>query len=84
MEEDYDVTFELICLSLNIKKEVCGVLNNFLSFLKNFDETKAHNMLALMLNPRFKSLQLLSFFVGHDQGVASVGQNDTLSLYPMS
>jgi hypothetical protein len=27
-------------------------------------------MLALMLNPRFKSFHLVSFFIVHDQGVA--------------
>ncbi len=50
MEEDFSVALELICLASNIRKEVCGVLDNFLSFLKKFDEWKAHNMLVLMLN----------------------------------
>jgi hypothetical protein len=26
----------------------------------------------------------MSFFIGHDQQVAVVGQNDAMSLYPMS
>jgi hypothetical protein len=38
MEEDSSVALELICLASNIRKEVCGVLNNFLSFLKKFCE----------------------------------------------
>jgi hypothetical protein len=38
MEEDFSVALELICLASNIRKEVCGVLDNFLSFLKKFDE----------------------------------------------
>jgi hypothetical protein len=38
MEEDFGVALELICLTSNIRKEVCGVLDNFLSFLKKFDE----------------------------------------------
>ncbi len=84
MEEDSNVTLELISLSFNIKKEVCGVLNSFFSFLKKIDEKKAHNMLTLMLGPRFKSLWLVSFFIGYDQGVAIVGQDDTMSLHPMS
>jgi hypothetical protein len=37
-----------------------------------------------MLGPRFKSLWLVSFFIGHDQGVAIGGQDDTMSLHPMS
>jgi hypothetical protein len=40
MEEDFGVTLELICLASNIRKEVCGVLDIFLSFLKKFDEKK--------------------------------------------
>ncbi len=84
MEEDFDVAFELIYLALNIRKEVCGIFNSFLSFLKKFDERKTHNMLVLMLDPRFKSFQLVSSFIGHDQGITIVGQDDTMSLYPMS
>jgi hypothetical protein len=40
-------------------------------------------MLALMLDPRFKSLQLVSSFIGRDQGVAIIKQYDTMSLYLM-
>jgi hypothetical protein len=40
MEEDFGVILELICLASNIRKEVCGVLDIFLSFLKKFDEKK--------------------------------------------
>jgi hypothetical protein len=53
MEKFFSVALELICLASNIRKDVCGVLNSFLSFLKKFDERKSYNMLALMLNPRF-------------------------------
>ncbi len=40
-------------------------------------------MLVLMLNERFKSLCLVFFFIGYDQGVVIVEQYDTMSLYPM-
>jgi hypothetical protein len=53
MEEDSNVAFELICLASNIRKEVCGVINSFLSFLKKFNERKIHYMFALMLDTRF-------------------------------
>jgi len=79
MEEDFSVAFELICLAFNIRKEVCGVLNSFLSFLKKFDK-RTPNMLALMLDTRLKSLRLVSSFIGRDQGVAIVEQYDTMSL----
>jgi len=79
MEEDFSVGLELICLAFNIRKEVCGVLNCFLSFLKKFDK-RTPNMLALMLDTRLKSLRSMSSFIGRDQGVAIVEQYDTMSL----
>jgi hypothetical protein len=71
MEEDFGVALEFICLASNIRKEVCEILDSFLSFLKKFDERKTHNMLALLLDPRFKNLYLVYFFIGHDQKIAS-------------
>jgi hypothetical protein len=59
MDDDCAITLELSLFTSNIKKEICGVLDSFLSFLRNFEEKKAHNMFSLMLNPRFKSLHLL-------------------------
>ncbi len=73
------VALELICLASNVRKEVCGVLNSFLSFWKKFDK-RTHNMLALMLDTRLKSFRLVSSFIGHDQGVTIVEQYDTMSL----
>jgi hypothetical protein len=40
-------------------------------------------MISLMLDPRFKSLQILFSFVGHDQGVSHVEEYVKESLYPM-
>jgi hypothetical protein len=39
-EEDFSVAPKLICLACNIRKEVCGVLDNCLSFLKKFNQRK--------------------------------------------
>jgi hypothetical protein len=83
MEKNSNVELELICFTSNIRKEVCGVLHSFFSVLKIFVEIKTHNMLALKLDPIFKSLCLVSSFIGHDQGVTIVQQYDTMSLYPM-
>jgi hypothetical protein len=83
MEEDFCVALELICLAFNIRKEVCGILYRFLSFLKKIDKIKTHNMLLLMLDPRFKYLCLVYSFIGHDQGISIVEQYDTMPLYPM-
>jgi hypothetical protein len=61
---------------------VSRVFDSFLSFLKKFDERKTHNMLTLMLDPRFFFL-LMSSFIGNDQGMAIVEQYDIMSLYLM-
>jgi hypothetical protein len=51
-----------------IKKEFIGVIYYFLSFLTRYDERKVHNMLALMLDPGFKILKLISYFIGYEHG----------------
>jgi hypothetical protein len=66
MEEDGNVVYELSCLASNIKKEVIKVLDYFLSFFKKYEERKAHDMLSLMLDPRFKTLRLVFSFIGHE------------------
>ncbi len=84
MEEDFGVALELICLASNIRKEVPRVLDSFFSFLKRFNERKTHNVLVIMLDPKLKSLHLVSSSIGCDQGVAIVvEQYDIMSLYPM-
>jgi uncharacterized protein (DUF4213/DUF364 family) len=40
-------------------------------------------MLALMLDPRFKSLRLISFFIGCEHGVVIVEKDGKKSLFPM-
>ncbi len=52
-------------------------------FLKVNDKRKAHNMISLMLHPRYKSLHKVSSFVGREQGVVLVEEYDKNSLYPM-
>jgi hypothetical protein len=68
--------------TFNIKKEVHGILDSFLSFLRNFEERKAHNMFSLKLDPRFKNFRLVSSFVGCEQGIF-VEEYDQKSLKPM-
>jgi hypothetical protein len=48
----------------NIKKQVCDVLDGFLSFLTKYKKKKTHNMLSLMLNPKFKAFKLVHSFIG--------------------
>jgi hypothetical protein len=83
MEEDGNVVYELLCLASNIKKEIIKVLDSFLSFLKKYEKRKAHDMLSLMLDPRFKTLHLVSSIIGHEQGKAIVEEYDKKSLFSM-
>jgi hypothetical protein len=63
IDDDYIRTFELSLLTFNIRRKVCGVFDGFLSFLKKYEKNKTHN-LSLMLDPRFKSLSLVSYVIG--------------------
>jgi hypothetical protein len=61
-DDDFTLIVELGTFVKNIKKEVNHwVINYFLSFLTSYDERRAHNMLTLMLDSRFKTLKLISF-----------------------
>ncbi len=41
-----------------MKEEVCKVIDCFLSFLRKYDEKRTHDMVSLMLDPKYKSLKL--------------------------
>jgi hypothetical protein len=61
---------------VSMKKVVCGVIDSFLSILTKYDERKTHNMLPLMLNLKFKSLNFSSYFIGCEQRVAIAKKYD--------
>jgi hypothetical protein len=84
MDDNLVVNDELFLIASNIKREVINVLDSFLSFLKVYDKRKAYNMISFMLDPRYKSLHIISSFIGKEQGVALVEEYDKKSLYPMS
>jgi hypothetical protein len=83
MDDDSIITDELYLLASNIKREVINVLVSFLSLLNVYDKKKTHNVISLMLDPKYKSLHIVSSFVGREQGVALVEEYDKKSLYPM-
>jgi hypothetical protein len=54
-----------------MNKEVIRVIDSFISFLTKYDGKKTHNMQALMSDPRFKILVLISnSFIGSELRVA--------------
>ncbi len=62
----------------NIKREICGVLDDFLLFFKNYEKNKSHNILSFMLDPRFKSLRLVSFLIGQKHVVSIMEEYDQI------
>jgi hypothetical protein len=52
---DSSLNIELEVFAKNMKKEVVGVIDFFLYILTRYDEKKTHNMLGLLLDPKFKS-----------------------------
>jgi hypothetical protein len=58
-----------------LKKKVVGVLDSFFSFSNKY-ERKSH-MFFLLLDPRVKTLYLVSSLVGHEQGKAIVEEYDS-------
>jgi hypothetical protein len=83
IDDDYGIAFELSLFVINIKKKVCDVLKSFLSFKRKTGKKKPHNMLCLILNPIFKSLHLVSLFIGREKVVNIVEEYDKRTLYPM-
>jgi len=76
-DDDSSLNIELGTFEKNIKKEVIGVIDSFLSFLTRYDKIITHNMLALKLDFKFKSLVLIYYFINHEQhGVARARNYD--------
>jgi len=76
-DDDSSLNIELGTFEKNIKKEVIGVIDSFLSFLTRYDKIITHNMLALKLDFKFKSLVLMYYFINHEQhGVAKARNYD--------
>ncbi len=62
---EFDV--ELKILYVWMAQEAICVLQPFLDFRDKFDASMAHNMLALMLDPRFKTLKCVTNLIGRDK-----------------
>jgi hypothetical protein len=62
IDDDSVIAQELSLLAFNIRREVSGILDGFLSLVKKYERNKACNM-SLMLDCRFKSLRLVSSLI---------------------
>jgi hypothetical protein len=71
IDDDFEIALNYYFLlpTLEEKNMVFFIL---LFHLKKIEERKVHNMLSLMLNPRFKILHLVFSFVGQEEVVSIV------------
>ncbi len=60
------------------------LFKHFLKNLKAFHSRQVHNMLALMLDPHFKSLQVVESFVGYDNVIHLTIEYDVKKVIPLS
>ncbi len=82
MEDDIVVGLELSMFTFNIRKQVCDVWNGFIWFLTKYKK-KTHNMISLMLDPNFKNIKFISFFIGKKQMISMVEVYDRKYLFSM-
>ncbi len=66
-----------------MKKQILDLLLPFVSFLHVFEKKKCHNMLALMFDPRSKSMHLVIMFLGHENTSIIVAKYDENLLLPL-
>jgi hypothetical protein len=59
------------------------ILDSFFNYFLKIEKRRTHNMLSLMLDPRFKNLKLISSLIGQEQGIFIVQEYDMRSLFPM-
>ncbi len=60
--DQFDVEFQI--LNKNMWQKVMKVIRPILQFLRTFDSCQVHNMLALMVEPYYKSLWVVENYVG--------------------
>jgi hypothetical protein len=78
-DDDFGLNIELGAFAKKIKKEVIGVIDFFLTFLTKYNEKRMHNRLALLLDFKFESLQLIYSFIGCEHRVAIANEYDRKS-----
>ncbi len=63
--EEMDMCIKVKKLGANMWEQVALVVRPFLDFMDCFKHSKAHNMVAFMLDLQFKDLSLVGDYVGH-------------------
>jgi hypothetical protein len=79
--QDFDG--ELQILQQCKQKQKVQVLDHFFSFMFSFQPHKAHDMLAMMLNPCYKNLGLVIQYVDKEKALHIVDEYDRQVLFPL-
>jgi hypothetical protein len=74
---------ELEILYGHMARQVANVLRLFLSFARKVKEGSTHNMICLMLDPRFKGLEVIVDYVGCEVAKQVVDEYDHKILVPL-
>ena len=79
----FDFDTKLLLLSARMREQVVKVLSPFLSFISSYKLATAHNMLALMLDPRFKELALVGSYLGREVATQVAQEYDQKLFLPL-
>ncbi len=79
--DDFRITVEFLKFISKIKREVCGVLDYFISFQRKYEERKTHNMF-FMLHPKAFVWYLL-LLAKRKVEIYVVNEYNRRTLYPM-
>jgi hypothetical protein len=63
--------------------EVSCALTPFLDYMHQFDPKKAHMMLVLLFDPRFKDIFILNNYVGIEKGTLATTRYHFQILFPL-
>jgi len=64
-------------------RQVLNTLGPFMAFFQSYITAKAHNMLAIMLDPHFKNMKVIWDFVGDSLALQVVAEYDVKIVYPL-
>ncbi len=78
---EFDAKLEI--LYVRMAHEAICVLQSFLDFCDKFDASMVHNMLAFVLDPKFRTLKCVTTLIGRDKAQAFVDEYDSKILIPM-
>lgn len=77
-----DFDSELQCMKLRLMGQVIKVLAPFLAFAEVYSPSKAHNVMAMMLDPCHKTMKVISEYIGDFQASSIVEEYDKKMVLP--